>query len=387
LNILRRLSSRGEFWLALILLSNLAFHLTVVSQPPELMFDEQHYVPDARSILAGEGDLRPEHPPLGKLLIAVSLVTFGDNPAGWRLFSVIFSLAGLALFYFICRRLGLGTLPSVMALALLAFENLTFVQGGVAMLDVFMATFMLAAFWAYLKGWFPLAALAGALAALCKLPGALVLVAIFLHWLVSGRKQPVLFLVSLVLSAAFFVVLLGAFNSLIAGRYADPLQGIRDMTSLSGSLTFDNTPSEQSSRPWEWVIKPLLLAYWYEPQYIAAVSFTLWGLILPAVGGLVFLAIKGSNAARFALAWFAGVYLTWIPLDLVTDRITFLFYFYPVLGSICVALGLGLALLVELWRARRGTRSGRAALTGAILYLSAHLAVFILLGPISNIAH
>lgn len=384
---LKRWASRGECWLALVLLVSLALHLAVISQPAELVFDEQHYVVDARSILSGGGDLRPEHPPLGKLLIAASLYVCGDNPFGWRLSSVVFGLLGLALFYLICRRLGLDVLPAVLALSLLAFENLTFVQAGVAMLDVFMGTFVLAAFWLYLKGWFPLAALAGALAALCKLPGALALAAIFLHWLVAGRKQPALFLVSLALSPIFFVILLGAFNSLIAGRFMDPLQAIRDMASLSSSLTFASTPSDQSSRPWEWIIKPLLLPYWYTPNYTGAISFTLWAVILPSMGWLVYLAVKGSNAARFGLAWFAALYLAWIPLDLFTDRITFIFYFLPAVGAVCLAAGLWLALLVRIWQVRRGTRSGRAALAGTAVFLAAHLAVFILLAPVSSLPH
>jgi predicted membrane-bound dolichyl-phosphate-mannose-protein mannosyltransferase len=385
LNRLRGWASRGGFWLTLILLVNLALHLVVVGQPPELMFDEQHYVPDARSILAGEGDLRPEHPPLGKLFVAASITVFGDNPAGWRLFSVLFGLAGLVLFYFICRRLGLGVLPSVLAFALLAFENFTFVQGGVAMLDVFMCTFMLAAFWLYLKGWLPLAALAGALAALCKLPGVFALAVIFLHWLITGRKQMALFLVSMALSPVLFIILLGAFNSLIAGHYIDPIQSIRDMSSLSGSLTFANTPSEQGSRPWEWVVKPLVLPYFYHPDYMGAVSFSLWALILPSLGWLVYLSILGSTAARFGLAWFAGAYLAWIPLQAFTDRITYVFYFYPTAGALCLAVGLGLACLVEWWRARRGTHRGRAALAGVTAFLAIHLTVFIILSPVTTL--
>jgi len=42
------------------------------------MFDEQHYVPDARSILAGNGTQRLEHPPLAKLFIAAGIAIFGD---------------------------------------------------------------------------------------------------------------------------------------------------------------------------------------------------------------------------------------------------------------------------------------------------------------------
>ncbi|GAI29899.1 unnamed protein product, partial [marine sediment metagenome] len=59
-------------------------------QPTELVFDEQHYVTEARSILQGGDDLHWEHPPLGKLFIVFGMFLFGDNPLGWRFFSILF---------------------------------------------------------------------------------------------------------------------------------------------------------------------------------------------------------------------------------------------------------------------------------------------------------
>ncbi len=38
-------------------------HFCIINQPAQLMFDEQHYVPDGRNILWGEGSQRFEHPP------------------------------------------------------------------------------------------------------------------------------------------------------------------------------------------------------------------------------------------------------------------------------------------------------------------------------------
>ncbi|MEM2992102.1 MAG: hypothetical protein QW467_02360, partial [Candidatus Caldarchaeum sp.] len=49
-----------------------------------LVFDEAHYVPAVRKLLRGES-VNHEHPPLSKLLIAASMLVFGDNPLGWRL--------------------------------------------------------------------------------------------------------------------------------------------------------------------------------------------------------------------------------------------------------------------------------------------------------------
>jgi len=114
-----------------------AFHLSIIHQPDDLMVDEVYYVNDARGIVSGEGELRAEHPPLGQLLIACGIALFGDNTFGWRFFSMIFGLAGILFFYLICARLGMNERACLITTFFLAFENLTFVQASIAMLDVF----------------------------------------------------------------------------------------------------------------------------------------------------------------------------------------------------------------------------------------------------------
>lgn len=94
------------FPLLVLLLVVLGLHLATITHPNEPLFDEQHYVPDARRIVTGEGTLRVEHPPLAKLIIAGGIEIFGDNPWGWRMPAVILSTVALIAFYDICRKLG-----------------------------------------------------------------------------------------------------------------------------------------------------------------------------------------------------------------------------------------------------------------------------------------
>ena len=119
----------------LLVLITLALHFSIIMQPDVPTFDEEHYVPDARSILSGGGTLHPVHPPLSKLIIALGMLMFGDNPFGWRFFPVLMGTLSVVLFYLICRQLGASQRTTLLATFLLTFENLNFVQGGVAMLD------------------------------------------------------------------------------------------------------------------------------------------------------------------------------------------------------------------------------------------------------------
>src|SRR5208337_1565824 len=54
-----------------------------LGHPAEIVFDEVHFVGQARHYLHGEPFLDP-HPPLAKLLIALGILMRGDHPASWR---------------------------------------------------------------------------------------------------------------------------------------------------------------------------------------------------------------------------------------------------------------------------------------------------------------
>ena len=73
----------------LLFLLLLILHLAAINIPGEVIFDEGHYIPEARSILEGGGTLHSEHPPLGKLLNAAGILLLGDRPLGWRIFPVL----------------------------------------------------------------------------------------------------------------------------------------------------------------------------------------------------------------------------------------------------------------------------------------------------------
>ena len=55
-----------------------------LTTPRTLMFDEIHYVPAARTLLALSHPVNVEHPLLGKALIATGIALFSDTALGWR---------------------------------------------------------------------------------------------------------------------------------------------------------------------------------------------------------------------------------------------------------------------------------------------------------------
>ena len=94
-----------------------------------------------------------------------------------------------------------------------------------------------------------------------------------------------------------------------------------------------------------------------------------------------FRAKRGYSAAIFGLSWFASTYLFWIPLVLITDRLTFPYYFYPTIGAICIGLGLGLSQLLNIWKTRRTGKLRWVALLAVSGYLLLHVGIFVVLAP------
>ena len=141
-----RLRTGNTACCCLIVIIILVMHFSVIMQPNEPLFDEIHYVEDARVIISGEGTQRPEHPPMAKLFIVGGIKLFGDNPSAGASSPSFFGAAGVVFMYLICRRLNLSKKVSYLAVFLMALENLSYTMGGIAMLDVFNVTFLLAAF-------------------------------------------------------------------------------------------------------------------------------------------------------------------------------------------------------------------------------------------------
>ena len=113
-----------------------------VTTPSTLVFDETHYVPAARTLLALERPANTEHPLLGKTIIAAGIATFGDNALGWRAFSTIAGTATVLGVFAILMLLFGSVRAAALGALLVAINGTLFVQARIAMLDVFMGAFV-----------------------------------------------------------------------------------------------------------------------------------------------------------------------------------------------------------------------------------------------------
>ncbi|WP_294311155.1 phospholipid carrier-dependent glycosyltransferase [uncultured Sphingomonas sp.] len=116
-----------------------------LTMPPTLVFDEVHYVPAARTLLALEGPVNIEHPLLGKILIAAGMLMFGDNAVGWRALSTVAGTAIVGGVFAIVWLMTRRTRAAAIGALLTMLNFMVLVQARIAMLDGFMAAFVVLA--------------------------------------------------------------------------------------------------------------------------------------------------------------------------------------------------------------------------------------------------
>lgn len=133
--------------------ASLALFLWRIGYPHGWSFDELFYIPAAHALRANAGNINPQHPPLGKLLIELSLRLFGDDLGGLRVMSAIFGAGTVAGMYW----WGLAVFrrhETAWWIALLAVVNqMLYVLARTAMLDIFMVAFMVWGMAAFCAAW------------------------------------------------------------------------------------------------------------------------------------------------------------------------------------------------------------------------------------------
>ncbi len=122
--------------------------------PAKPYFDEVHYLPAARDMIAaftdGAGGYRNrEHPLVAKELIALGMWAFGDNPLGWR---IVPWIAGVAALFASMRALWHASHDrfATLAFGVLAVTGFhLFIHTRIAMLDIVMIAALALAAWQF----------------------------------------------------------------------------------------------------------------------------------------------------------------------------------------------------------------------------------------------
>ncbi len=129
------------FLLAMIV-GGIILRVQGVAWPPWFTFDEEPFVKNAQHyalLLADTND----HPPFGKLLIAVGLLLFGYNSLGWRFIPLVFGVQTVFLTYWLARLVFSDKRAGLIAAAFVAADGFFISYSRSGLLDGMLLSFVL----------------------------------------------------------------------------------------------------------------------------------------------------------------------------------------------------------------------------------------------------
>jgi predicted membrane-bound dolichyl-phosphate-mannose-protein mannosyltransferase len=364
----------------LLFLIDVVLRLAWLDKPVgSLIFDEWYYVNVARVILripqsVGANGQPPyvnvppgfdpnhEHPPLAKLLIALSMYLIGNNGWGWRIPSVIFGSLSVLAFYLLMKRISTQEVIPILSTFLFSFDNLVFVHSRIATLDIFALGFMLVGLYWYFSGHSYLSAIGMALSALTKITGIAgfaIIVCVhaikFANRRLQDRKWGDFFSwfekYTITYVICFFLLLT------IMDRYwvgfSNPFDHIKYILNYSAALT-SSCPNGIISCPWQWLLNQLTIPYLkVNVQQTSGtvtssyVSVSFEGAMNPAISFLTIPALlycaytyydRRDDLSLVSLILFAATYLPFYPAVIIGERVTYLFYFLAAVPAVCAAI-------------------------------------------------
>jgi 4-amino-4-deoxy-L-arabinose transferase-like glycosyltransferase len=384
----RELGRWDRFFL-LVLCVSVVFRLVFIDVPPlrascepaqcvgpwdlGLVFDEAYFVNAVRNIIGRPmafgyadrpiadvypkfTDPYPGHPPLAKLIVALSALVLGENAFAYRLPSVIFGTLLLLSLYLAVKRLASDQV-AFYAATFLSLDTLTLIHSRIFTLDIFMVSFMVLGFYLFLRGRYVAAGMAIGLSALSKEMGVIG-IAIIMTFLAVERvskrtfitKESAVLAAKVLLGLAVPVVLLSAL--MLIWWQTTPWQNIArlglymvDHYNLDGSYVAVGSNSSTFGiicPPWLWILNRNVIEYYsgtvsgLTVNYVGEMNPMLIYMMLP---GLAFSAWSywrtRARLGLFGLVWWSWTYLITYPMAFA-GRTMYIFYMLPTMGAISI---------------------------------------------------
>lgn len=418
----RTLWSRSDTY-ALAIVTTLAcgmrgFRLT---RPPFIYSDELFYAREACNYVYRSPatcgiplDAVSAHPPMGKWLISLGIRALGWEPLGWRIASLVVGTLTIALLYVLARRLLRSTTAATFTAGLLAIDFLHVVQSRIAMLDVFLTMFVVAAFtfvvidrdsaaarvhpssnpngaWAAVRArrWLMAAGVAAGGAVATKWVGVLALLGsatVAVLWMTgpSGarsastmaaafRRQWLALVMAFGLAPA--VVYAATYGPRVDGSvvaapwargswargFAREQRNMLEFHRSSAEIEYLGTTNPFASPAWSWPLVRRPMIYYSEPRtaagretVMAIGSPFVWWIALVCLAALVvqLMVRRSSHSAVVAVIGFAAMYGPLLVVSAARPA-TFFYYMLPAVPFMCLGIATVVAGLKAPW-ARRG---------------------------------
>lgn len=396
-----------------------------------MYFDEIYHGRTAYEFVNGLTTYENTHPPLGKIFIALGVLTFGMNPFGWRIAGTVFGIAMLPFLYLFGKKITKNTPAAALSCSLFAFDFMHFTQTRIATIDVYITFFVILMYYFMYqycnmsfydrplkKTLLPLGAcgISMGLGIACKWTGAYagaglailffaVLFRRYREYLYAGehpeevtgrishaailRKFVPHTVKTLGFCVIFFVVIPFAIYLLSYLPFADYsdaglLKRMLDnqVSMFSYHSDLDAThPYSSSWQEWPVMVRPI----WYYSNIVKDTAEVhiregisafgnplVWWVGIPAFIYMIYLAIKKKDrTAAFLATGYLAQYLPWF----FVTRITFIYHYFPSVAFVVLMI---VHSLIQ-WK-KRFTKRSFIVVTG--IYALAAFELFLLFYPV-----
>lgn len=395
--------------IAPILIALVSFFLRIfhLGDIKTFIFDEVYYVDGARDLLKFGVEVtgnNPEfvvHPPIGKWLIALGIQLFGDSAFGWRFTTAVAGSVMILLIALIAHRLFRNPLLTGLASALMAVDGLALVHSRTALLDNFLALFILTATYFFIRRQYWWTAIALGIALGIKWSaiyfilvfGVIALYRAFTHHTGKALIRPTLERIGqfvLLPTGIYLISWIGWFNSqrgwardYSANVLTSFVHYHQQILNFHTSLTEKHT---YQANPWSWLIMGRPTSFFYQSpkgcgadscsqEILALGTPLLWWSATIALSVVVGLWIRAALMRRIEPALtiiVAGMTAGYLPWFFYQSRTVFTFYaivFQPFLI-------LALVYCAQLIRSRYGRR-GEIVIAAGILLITLNFLYFL----------
>ena len=395
--------------IAPILIALVSFFLRIfhLGDIKTFIFDEVYYVDGARDLLKFGVEVtgnNPEfivHPPIGKWLIALGIQLFGDSAFGWRFTTAVAGSLMILLIALIAHRLFRNPLLTGLASALMAVDGLALVHSRTALLDNFLALFILIATYFFIRRQYWWTAIALGIALGIKWSaiyfilvfGVIALYRAFTHHTGKALIRPTLERIGqfvLLPTGIYLISWIGWFNSqrgwardYSANVLTSFVHYHQQILNFHTSLTEKHT---YQANPWSWLIMGRPTSFFYQSpkgcgadscsqEILALGTPLLWWSATIALSVVVGLWIRAALMRRIEPALtiiVAGMTAGYLPWFFYQSRTVFTFYaivFQPFLI-------LALVYCAQLIRSKFGRR-GDIVIAAGILLITLNFLYFL----------
>jgi len=348
-----------------------AFRVFRLSIPTNYIFDEVYHVPTLRAYSQNNPagyewwQTAPEpntaydwlHPPLAKLIQAVSVKILGDHSFAWRFPSAVFGTLSILALYFFTLTLFKNKQLALLAAFIFSLDGLQLTMSRIAMNDIFVTTwtiFSLAFFFKYinskskqsnkflfLTGLFTGLALATKWSALFLYPIFLIFL---LPKIIKSKKliKNLLFTTYYLLFIPLIIYLLSYSQFFLQGHTLEQFrqlnqQIINYQTTLKATHDYQSTAAQ-----WPLLLKPV----WFHVDYNKTSTAHIYNLGNPIIFWSALIAVFYSIAKLFSKAFNSSqplpysvisYFFLWAPW-ILSPRILFFHHYLPALPFICLIL-------------------------------------------------